>query len=336
LGGPLLSVRDLHVNFYSYRGVVHALNGVYLDVYEGETIGLVGETGCGKSTMALAILRLVPAPGRIVKGEIIFEGEDLLKKSDREMIAIRRKKLSYIFQDPTAALNPVFRVGDQIAEAIMFSHEGIKEKEAQEKAVEMLSLVNIPDPAKVARQFPHELSGGMKQRVMIAIALSKNPKLLIADEPTSNLDVTIQAQILDLMMDLKEKTGMSVILITHDMGVVAQTCDKVAIMYAGNIIEFGPIIDVFGNPLHPYTRGLLKTVNLGQEKTSRLSTIPGTVPDLVILPSGCNFHPRCDLKQEICMKNSPEMIEAFPNHFVACHLVNKIERKALSYAIPRS
>ncbi|MFB0523071.1 MAG: ABC transporter ATP-binding protein [Candidatus Bathyarchaeia archaeon] len=322
---PLLSVKNLSVNFYSYRGVVHALNGAYLDAYKGETVGLVGETGCGKSTLALSVVRLIPVPGKIVSGEISFDGEDLLRKDSREMVNIRRKKISYIFQDPTAALDPVFRVGDQVAEAIMFSQEDKKEKEAKEEAVEMLALVNIPDPEKVARQFPHELSGGMRQRAMIAIALSKKPKLMMADEPTSNLDVTIQAQILDLMMELRNRTGMSVIIITHDMGIVAQTCDRVAIMYAGRIVEFGPILDVFEDPLHPYSRGLLKTADFGEEKTSKLSTIPGSVPDLVVLPSGCIFRPRCSQKQELCMRNPPGIVEASHNHFAACHLVSKME-----------
>ena len=318
---PLVSIKDLYVSYYSYRGVVHALNGVFLDIKTGETVGLVGETGCGKSTIGLSIARLVPVPGKIDHGEIFFEGEDLLKKSRPEMREIRSKWMAMIFQDPTASLNPVMKVGDQIAESIIVAR-GKTRKEAVEEAIEILSHVGIPNPSKIVRQYPHELSGGMKQRVMIAIALSKNPRLLIADEPTSNLDVTIQAQILDLMIGLKERTGMSILFITHDMGVIAQTCDRVAVMYAGNIAEHGKLVDVFKKPQHPYTQGLLEAVVLEEEK-GHLNVIPGTVPDLVDLPKGCPFSPRCSSTLGMCDKKKPELVGIEPEHFVACCLCSK-------------
>lgn len=315
------AVRDLSVSFYSYRGIVHALQGVYLNINRNEVVGLVGETGCGKSTVGLSIAGLVPSPGKIEKGEIWFEGENLLKKSKEEMIEIRRNKMAMIFQDPTTSLNPVFRIGDQIAESIMIT-KNLGKSEAMEEAINLLSMVEILEPARVAKQYPHELSGGMKQRVMIAIALSGNPKLLIADEPTSSLDVTIQAQILELMTEIKEKTAMSVLLITHDMGVIAQTCDKLATMYGGTIVEVGEIADVFKRPKHPYTRGLLKAVALQTEKR-RLDFIPGAVPDLIEKTSGCSFHPRCSFARDICKKETPKLLETDPKHFVACHLSSK-------------
>jgi oligopeptide/dipeptide ABC transporter ATP-binding protein len=304
------------VTFNVYLGRVHAVNDAYLDVAQGEFVGLVGETGCGKSTLGLAVTGLLDRGATTIKGTIFFEGEDLLKKTSEEMREIRRTKMSLIFQDPTASLNPVYTVGDQIVEAITFSR-GLSNIEARKEADEMLSLLRIPDSRKVMRQYPHELSGGMRQRVMIAIALSKNPKLVIADEPTSNLDVTIQAQILDLMKDLKEKWNTSMLLITHDMGVVAQTCDKVAVMYAGQVIERGTVFQVFKKALHPYTRGLLKVANLAGEKT-RLESIPGTVPDLVDLPRGCLFSPRCPFAQKECYESRPTLIEVEEGHLLAC------------------
>lgn len=320
---PMLSVQDVHVIFATYLGTVHAVNGAYLTVKTGEAVGLVGETGCGKSTLGFAIVRLLESTGRITQGKILFDGENLLEKSDSEMREIRRNKISLIFQDPTASLNPVYTAGDQIAEAIMLS-KGLKGKEALKEAVEILSLLGIPDPTKVVKQYPHELSGGMRQRVMIAIALSKNPVLLIADEPTSNLDVTIQAQILDLMTDLKEKTGTGVLLITHDMGIVAQTCSKVAVMYAGQVVEFGGVKEVFKEPVHPYTRGLLKVANLVGEKT-RLESIPGTIPSLISLPKGCLFSSRCQLAQSECFKVRPNLIEAGLGRLVACPVILKLQ-----------
>jgi len=314
----LVVVKDLSVSFYSYRGIVHALQDIYLNIYAGEVLGLVGETGCGKSTLGLSITRLVPSPGKIEKGQIILEGEDLLKKSEDEMREIRRDKLSMIFQDPNTSLNPVFRVGDQIVEGFMVKR-GMDKNEAAKMAIELLTAVGIPNPEKVFNQYPHELSGGMKQRIMIAIALTGNPKLLIADEPTSSLDLTIQAQILDLMLDMKERTGMSILLITHDMGIVAQTCNRVAVMYAGNIVEVGDVVDVFKRTKHPYSTGLLEAVRL-HEGERRLKVIPGTVPDLIEVPKGCSFNPRCKFASEVCRREKPMLVEVEKGHFVACHL----------------
>ena len=319
---PLVSVRDLDVSFLSYRGIVHALQGINVDINYGETVGLVGETGCGKSTLGLAIVRLVPHPGIIERGEIYFEGEDILKKSEDEMRAIRREKMSMIFQDPTTSLNPVFRIGDQIAESVMLTHD-VKKDEAMARAVELLTMVGIPDPEKVVKQYPHELSGGMKQRAMIAMALSHNAKLLIADEPTSSLDVTIQAQILELMRDMQKKTGMTVLLITHDMGVVAQTCDRVVVMYAGNVVEAGTVHDIFKKTRHPYSKGLLAAVTLHEEE-KRLRTIPGSVPDLIEIPPGCPFSPRCEYVMDKCKKEKPKLYEVEPGHLVACYLEGEL------------
>lgn len=314
----LVTIRDLSVSFYSYRGIVHALQDIYLDIYAGEVLGLVGETGCGKSTLGLSITRLVPNPGKIEKGQIIFEGEDLLKKSEDEMRKIRRDKLAMIFQDPNTSLNPVFRVGDQIVEGFMVKR-GVDKNEATKMTIELLTAVGIPNPEKVFNQYPHELSGGMKQRIMIAIALTGDSKLLIADEPTSSLDVTIQAQILDLMLDIKKRTGMSILLITHDMGIVAQTCERVAVMYAGNIVEVGDVVDVFKRTKHPYSTGLLEAVRL-HEGERRLKVIPGTVPDLIEVPKGCSFNPRCKFASEVCRREKPMLVEVEKGHFVACHL----------------
>lgn len=317
----LLRIRDLDVFYHSYRGMVRAVRDAYLEVNSKQMVGLIGETGCGKSTLGLAIVRLVPTPGKIEKGEIFFEGEDLLKKGKDDMTKIRRDKISMIFQDPSASLNPLFRAGYQIAESVMIS-KNLRKSEAMEEAINLLSVVRIADPEKVARQYPHELSGGMKQRVMIAIALSADPKLLIADEPTSSLDVTIQAQILELISKIKEETGMSILLITHDMGIVAQTCDKVVVMYAGDVVEIGSITDIFKRSAHPYTKGLLDTADLRREKR-RLNVIPGVCPDLIEPIEGCIFHPRCHCVQEVCRKKRPELLEIEPGHLMACHLLSE-------------
>jgi oligopeptide/dipeptide ABC transporter ATP-binding protein len=279
-------------------------------------VGVVGETGCGKSTVGFATVGLLESTGKVVQGKILLEGENLLDKTRDELREIRRKKVSLVFQDPTASLNPVHTIGNQLTEAVMLARNATK-KEALEASAKLLSMLGIPDPTKFVRQYPHELSGGMRQRVMIAIALSKNPVLLIADEPTSNLDVTIQAQILDLIKELKEETGMTVLLITHDMGVVAQTCDKVAVMYAGEVVEFGDVGKIFRNPMHPYTRGLLKVANLVGEKT-RLQSIFGTVPSLINLPKGCLFSSRCPLARDVCSKARPDLVRLDVEHFVAC------------------
>lgn len=323
LGGELdnivLHVEDLHVIYKTYLGTVHALNGVYLEVEKGEMVGVVGETGCGKSTLGLSIVRLLDDSAKIVKGKIVFNGESILEKNPDEIREIRRKHISIIFQDPTAALNPVHKIGNQIVEAIQIS-KGLKRGEALEESAKILSMLGIPEPRKVMEQYPHELSGGMRQRIMIAMALSKNPLLLIADEPTSNLDVTTQAQILELISELRKNTQMSILLITHDMGIVAQTCEKVAVMYAGQVIEFGRVRDVFKNPLHPYTQGLLKVAKLPGEKT-RLESIPGTIPDLRNLPQGCLFAPRCPYSFDKCLRIRPFNTMLNRSRSAACWLV---------------
>jgi oligopeptide/dipeptide ABC transporter ATP-binding protein len=366
----ILQIRNLKTYFYTYAGVVRALEGIDLDIYKGETIGLVGETGCGKSVTSLSIMRLVPdPPGRIVGGEIIFKGEDLLKKSEEQMQRIRGSQITMVFQDPMTFINPVLTVGDQVTEVITLHQdlareavqtkideiqeqiaridpsspdrqrlmervkelEAIKEhppkpskreirKAALHRTIEVLKLVQLPDPEKVVKQYPHELSGGMRQRVIIAMALSCNPDLLIADEPTTSLDVTIQAQILALLSELKKKIGASILIITHDMGIVAETCDRVGVMYAGNIVEASETKALFKKPLHPYTQGLLRAIPKLHEDVKELEIIPGSVPNLIHPPSGCRFHPRCTFKMDICDKEFPPVVEIEPGHSVACYL----------------
>jgi len=316
--GDLLTVKNLKVVFHTYRGIIKALNGVYLWVDKGKRLGVVGETGCGKSVTSLSIMRLIEEPGEVMEGEIIFDGKNLLELSEEEMMKIRGKEMSMIFQEPVSALNPVFKVGYQIAESISHA-EGISIKEAYSKVKDALEMVGL-DWKRVINLYPHELSGGMAQRVMIAMALVTRPKLLIADEPTSALDVTIQAQILDLLDELITKLGSSVILITHNLGVAAQFCDNIAVMYAGNVVEYASTEKIFSNPLHPYTKGLIKAVPRVSRK-GEIEGIPGSVPDLVHPPSGCRFHPRCPafIKGK-CEKEKPELIEVEKNHYVACHL----------------
>lgn len=312
----LLEIKDLTIQYVTEDEVVSAVNGLEIELAEGETIGLVGETGAGKTTTALGIMGLVPnPPGKILSGKITFEGKDLLSLHEEEMRKIRGNKISMIFQDPMTSLNPVMTVGEQIAEVIEI-HEQLGKEKSFEKAKEMLELVGIPGAR--ANDFPHQFSGGMKQRVVIAIALACNPKLLIADEPTTALDVTIQAQVLDLMNDLKEKFKTAMILITHDLGVVAQVCDKVAIMYAGEIVEAGSLVDVFENPKHPYTRGLFGSIPSLDEECDRLKPIQGLMPDPTNLPSGCKFHPRCPHATELCSKEQPKVIEIEKGHKVRC------------------
>lgn len=299
----LLNIKNLSINYEANDEKVMAVTDLEIELAEGETLGLVGETGAGKTTTALGIMRLVPnPPGKIISGEINFQGRNLLTISEEDMRAIRGRQISMIFQDPMTSLNPVLTVGDQIAEVIQI-HEKLSTKDAMEKASEMLELVGIP--GNRLNDYPHQFSGGMKQRVVIAIALACNPKLLIADEPTTALDVTIQAQVLDLMNDLKEKLKTSMLLITHDLGVVAQVCDKVAIMYAGEIIESGTLYDIFEKPKHPYTHGLFDSIPSLDEDVTRLKPIKGLMPDPTDLPSGCRFHPRCPYAQEECSKRSP-------------------------------
>lgn len=306
---PLLSIEDLHIEFPTYWGVVRALDGVSLEVYPNEIVGLVGESGCGKSVTAMSVLKLLP-PGhyRIPKGSIKFRGEEIAKKTEGEMEKIRGKSISMVFQEPMTSLNPTIRVGEQIAEVVMV-HQGRDRNKARERAVEMLRSMRIPDAERVAKQYPHELSGGMRQRAMMATALSCEPELLVADEPTTALDVTIQDQVLKLIQQKSAELGTSVLLITHDLAVIAQICQRVAVMYAGVIVEQGPVAEVLGKPLHPYTRALLETVPERFEKEQALYTIPGTVPNLLKPPSGCRFHPRCEFATEQCKTEKPPMLE---------------------------
>jgi oligopeptide/dipeptide ABC transporter ATP-binding protein len=371
----LLKIQDLKLYFFTLLGVVKALEGVELHLEKGDTLGLVGETGCGKSVTALSTIRLIPIPpAKIIEGKILFEGMDLAKMNEEEIRRIRGHKISVVFQEPTTSLNPVLKVGDQIAEVIRIHQdlaaealEGkidrleakeawleskglslvsgllglrrqIKDSEerrknppkpsrrdlrraALAKAVQSLRLTGIPDPERAAERYPHELSGGMRQRVMIAIALACNPDLLIADEPTSSLDVTIQAQIIQLMRDLKKQMGSSILLITHHLGLVAHMCNKVTVMYAGRVVESATATELFKNPLHPYTRALLRSIPKIREKAERLDSIPGTVPDLLDPPPGCRFHPRCESALGLCKEQTPRLIEVSPHHFVSCHLL---------------
>lgn len=311
----LLNIKNLSINYEANDEKVMAVTDLEIELAEGETLGIVGETGAGKTTTALGIMRLVPnPPGKIVSGEINFQGRNLLTISEEDMRAIRGRQISMIFQDPMTSLNPVLTVGDQIAEVIQI-HEKLSTKDAMEKASEMLELVGIP--GNRLNDYPHQFSGGMKQRVVIAIALACNPKLLIADEPTTALDVTIQAQVLDLMNDLKEKLKTSMILITHDLGVVAQVCDKVAIMYAGEIVESGTLYEIFENPKHPYTHGLFDSIPNLDEEVTRLKPIKGLMPDPTDLPTGCRFHPRCPHVQDECSKRSPKTFDE-NGHKVKC------------------
>jgi oligopeptide/dipeptide ABC transporter ATP-binding protein len=319
----LLQVKDLRTYFYIEDGVVKAVDGVDFEVYPGEILGLVGESGCGKSVTSLSIMRLVGAPGKVVSGEILFDGKDLLKLPESEMVDMRGNRMSMIFQQPQSSLNPVFTAGDQVAEVLEI-HQKLSHEKAWERAVELLRQVGIPDPASKARSFPHEMSGGQAQRVMIAMGLALNPRLLIADEPTTALDVTIQAQILDLMLDLREKTGASIILITHDLGVISDMADRVAVMYAGQIVEQCKVDVLFDKPYHPYSKGLIGSIPVLGKVLDRLEVIPGNVPNLINLPSGCRFFPRCKLREqynlEICEEHNPPLVEIEPGHDVRCWL----------------
>ena len=317
---PLLEVRGLKTYFSTDEGTVKAVDGVDIDIYKGEIFGLVGESGCGKSVTALSLLRVVPSPpGRIVDGKVMFEGKDLMKISEKEMRRIRGAKISMIFQDPHSSLNPVFRIGEQIAEAIQL-HQRVDKKEVLSKAAEALDLVRIPDPEDRMYQYPHQFSGGMKQRAMMAMMLACNPALLIADEPTTAVDVTIQVQILELLRELRRKQGASIMLITHNLGVIAEICDRVAVMYAGNIVEQADVVSLFEKPKHPYTLALLGTFPGAEKKRGELTVIPGFVPSLVAPPSGCKFHPRCPHGKPICTKEMPPMVEVDEGHTVRCHL----------------
>ncbi|HNW84534.1 MAG: ABC transporter ATP-binding protein [Candidatus Cryosericum sp.] len=316
----LVDVKNLRTFFYTEDGVVPAVDGVDLTIHRGEIVGLVGESGCGKSVTALSIMRLIPnPPGKIISGEIMFHGENLLNKSEEEMRLIRGDKISMIFQEPMTSLNPVFTVGDQISEAITL-HQKIDEEEARKRTVEMLHLVGIPEPERRYRQYPHELSGGMRQRVMIAMALSSNPELLISDEATTALDVTIQAQILDLMRGLQKKLGMAILIITHNLAVVAEMAETIAIAYAGKIVENASAREIFKSPRHPYTYGLLQSIPKFTERRTNepLPAIEGMVPSPYHMPNGCRFNPRCPFATEKCRAEEPELVELTPGHLVRC------------------
>ena len=321
--GPLLSIRNLETHFFSAGKVVRALDGISFEILEGEVFGLVGETGCGKSVTALSILRLIPfPPGKIVAGSIRFKDTDILSLSPDQMRSVRGKEISMIFQEPMTSLNPVFRIGDQMREVIML-HQRLGKTAAWEAVVRMLERVRIPDARKVAGQYPHQLSGGMRQRVMIAMELSCRPALLIADEPTTALDVTIQAQILRLLKEMKKEMGTSILLITHDLGVVAEMCDRVAVMYAGSIVEQAEAIEIFEHPKHPYTQGLWGAIPLIDQEKESLAVIPGAVPDLGRLPQGCKFHPRCPHRFKPCDGERPPVVEVSPRHHAACYLYGR-------------
>jgi oligopeptide transport system ATP-binding protein len=314
-----LSVRDLHVTFDTYAGRVRAVNGITFDVQRNEMVGLVGESGCGKSVTGLSILRMVPQPGIITAGRIMFEGEDLLGKSKAEMQSIRGRRIAMIFQDPAATLNPVFTCGSQITRIIR-QHTSATRREAGQRAIEMFTAVALPDPERILRTYPHELSGGMQQRVMIAMSLAAGARLLIADEPTTALDVTIQAQILALLADLKAR-GLAILLITHNLAVVAETCDRVAVAYAGKVVEEGRTRDVLSRAKHPYTMGLLAALPRPALRGKPLSSVEGAVPDGIHLPSGCVFHPRCAKVMEVCRTTEPKLAPVgAPGHAAACHL----------------
>lgn len=322
----ILDVQDLHTYFYTVEGVGRAVDGVSFQVKRGETLGIVGESGCGKSITSLSILRLVPSPpGRIISGKILFNGQDLLQFSERQMRSIRGNQISMIFQEPMTALNPVFTVGEQIAEVYRI-HRKMSRREAFDAAVEMMEKVRIPASPQRAREYPHQLSGGMRQRIMIAMALACDPDLLIADEPTTALDVTVQAQILALMEDLQQRTGASIILITHDLGVIAEVADRVAVMYAGQVVEEAPVEKIFTDPLHPYTRGLLRSIpHLAERSSERLHVIQGNVPNPKNFPPGCRFHPRCPDRFEPCDKRDCPVYHLPDGRSVRCFLYDEKE-----------
>lgn len=315
----ILYVKNLRTYFYTEEGIVKAVDDVNFKLRQGKTLGIVGESGCGKSVTALSIMRLIPSPpGKIISGNIFYNNGDLLTKTEEEMRHIRGKEISMIFQDPLTSLNPVLSIADQVAEVIKL-HQNVKGKnELEERIVEILTKVGIPEAASRINQYPHQFSGGMRQRVMIAIALSCHPKILLADEPTTNLDVTIQAQVLDLITKLQEDSGTSVIYISHDLGVIAEVADDVAVMYAGKVVEYSGVKIIFRKMMHPYTNALLTCVPRVDKDIKKLPVIPGYVPELIKLPEGCAFHPRCKYKIDVCHKEIPQLIEVEPNHFVSC------------------
>jgi oligopeptide/dipeptide ABC transporter ATP-binding protein len=329
VGGALLQVEGLRTYFHGRSGVVRAVDGIDLTLEQGRTLGLVGESGCGKTVTSLSIMRLVDEPGRIESGtRILFDGRDLAAADEDELRAVRGNDVSMIFQEPMTSLNPVYTVGDQIAETVRL-HQGAGRREAVDRAVEMLGLVGIPSPERRIKDYPHQMSGGMRQRVMIAMALACDPKLLIADEPTTALDVTIQAQILELMKDLRDRLGMAIMLITHDLGVVAEMADDVAVMYAGRVVETGPAASVFASPQHPYTEALLQSIPvLGMTQAEPLRVIRGMVPSPTSWPAGCRFAARCDYTMDRCREEDPPLLQAGPDQRAACWLCEHGPRPA--------
>ena len=323
--GTVLEIKDLHVQFRVHGGIVRAVRGLNLTIPAGRTVGLVGESGCGKSVSALTIMRLLEQNAKVARGEVRFRGKDLLALPEAAMQQVRGNDISMIFQEPMTALNPVFSVGDQIAESIEI-HQLADKAEARNRAINLLQMVGIADAKRLAKEYPHELSGGMRQRVMIAMALACDPDLLIADEPTTALDVTIQAQILELMRDLKKRTGAAILLITHDLGVVAEMCDDVAVMYGGRIVEHAPTKELYANPKHPYTVGLLESIPRLYHKQDRLHVIRGNVPNPLTIPPGCSFHPRCPKRFEPCDKYVPSLANIAPMHDVSCFLYPEVQR----------
>lgn len=320
MSNTLVEFKNLKTHFFTEDGVVKAVDDVSFKIKQGETIGVVGESGCGKSVTAMSLMRLIPnPPGEIVGGEIIFDGKSILNISEEEMREIRGNSISVIFQEPMTSLNPVFTVGQQISEVIIL-HQKLDKQQAEKKSIDMLKLVGIPRAEEIVKCYPHELSGGMRQRVMIAMAMACNPKLLIADEPTTALDVTIQAQILDLMKEIKEKLGTSIMLITHDLGVIAEMADYVVVMYAGKVVEEAPVIELFKNPMHPYTLGLLQSKPILNQNRERLYSIPGQVPNPIGLPNDCHFCTRCSKNIKMCSEKIPPLVDIGNNHKVACWL----------------
>ena len=321
----LLKLEKLKTYFYTEEGVVKAVDGVDFEIYPGETLGIVGESGCGKSVTSLSIMRLIESPpGKIVSGEIMYDGKDLTEQSQKQMRKIRGNEISMIFQEPMTSLNPVYTVGDQISEAILI-HKDVNKQEAREQSIDMLTKVGIPLPEQRVDEYPHQLSGGMRQRVMIAMALSCDPNLLIADEPTTALDVTIQAQILELMNDLKARFGMAIMMITHDLGVIAEVSDRVAVMYAGKIVEYTDVETLFADPRHPYTWGLMSSIPRLEKEVERLEAIPGIVPNPLNFPEGCKYHTRCRLADDKCRSEEPEIEEVEAGHHIACWHYKELE-----------
>jgi oligopeptide/dipeptide ABC transporter ATP-binding protein len=318
----VLEVRNLSTYFYTDRGIVKAVDDVSFSIEKGKTLGIVGESGCGKSITAMSVMRLISKPGKIVTGEILFSGRDIVRNTEAEMMHIRGNDVSMIFQEPMTSLNPVFTIGEQIAEVVIL-HQKISKADAYQRAVEMLKLVGIARADKVIRDYPHQLSGGMRQRVMIAMALACEPKVLIADEPTTALDVTIQAQILDLMNALKTKTDTAIMLITHDLGVVAEMCEHVVVMYSGKVVEEAAIETIYKHPGHPYTIGLLESIPKLTEDREVLESIEGSVPNPLYLPAGCYFAPRCKFVTDECLKSQPELLEIEPGHKVRCFVAQR-------------